>query len=136
MKTTKTIFFVLLLSLFGLNSHSQNNITDNDTNVYLVIDKYPVLIADNYTYEIDKVQDFIKQHLKYPDNGPDCIGCVFITITIEKNGTVSKKEYLRKLCSGYDENAMDVVDKMTNWKPANKNGKPVRYKLTLPIKWI
>ena len=136
MKTLRIIFILVFLSVCNLNMFSQGKQTDNDTTVYIIADKYPVLISDKNTYEIDKIQDFITENLKYPNTGPYCVGSVFISITIEKDGSVSRKEFVRKLCPDYDENAMRVVNYMASWKPALKNGKPVRYKITLPIKWI
>jgi hypothetical protein len=136
MKTFRSIIVCALLIIINNNSYSQGNSNDSDTTLYVAADKYPVLIADKNTYEIDELQDFIKQNLKYPKTGPDCVGSVFISIVIEKDGTVSKKEFARKLCAGYDENAMRVVEYMTKWKPAIKNDKPVRFKMMIPIKWI
>lgn len=136
MKITRCIFVLTLLTLISFKLSAQVKISDNDTTIFVNADNYPVLITDKNTYEVDKIQDFIKQNLKYPKTGPDCVGSVFISIIIEKDGSVSKRGFERKLCEGYDENAMRVVEYMVKWKPAVKNGNPVRFKLTIPIKWI
>ena len=136
MKTFRNILICILITISSLAGYSQGNSNDSDTTIFLVADKYPVLITDKNTYELDKIQDFIKQTLKYPKAGPDCVGSVYISIVIEKDGTVSKRDFVRKLCEGYDENAMRVVEYMIKWKPATNGGKPVRFKLTIPIIWI
>ncbi len=106
-----------------------------DTMVCLIVDKYPILLADNKEYKIEELKDFILKHIRYPSNGIDCIGSVYISLIVEKDGSVSNKEFLSKLCEGYDEEAIKVIDLMTKWKPGLIEGIPVRTKLTLPLKY-
>lgn len=106
-----------------------------DTIVCLVVDDYPILIADDKEYEIHELKDFILKHISYPKNGIDCMGNVYISFIVEKNGTVTNKVYLRKLCEGYDEEAMRVIDMMTKWKPGLIKGVPVRTKMALPLRY-
>jgi protein TonB len=106
-----------------------------DTTIYSVVDKYPVLIADGRCYKLETIREFIQAHTVYPDNDADCQGSVIISIIVEKNGTVKHKDYVRKLCPGFDENAMKVIDLMKKWKPGIINGKTVRTKLNLKVIW-
>jgi hypothetical protein len=106
-----------------------------DTMVCMIVDEYPILIAGEKEYEIKELKDFILKHIQYPNNGVDCIGSVYISFIVEKNGSISNKEFLRKLCDGYDEEAMKVIDMMTKWKPGLIKGTPVRTKLTLPLRY-
>ena len=58
-----------------------------------------------------------------------------ISFIVEKDGSVSGKKFFRKLCEGYDEEAMKVIDMMTKWKPGLIKGVPVRTKMILPLRY-
>ena len=115
--------------------YGQNKNNTNDTIVYTEVDYWPELVTPAKTYKFSELKEFVKLKLEYPVNGDDCIGSVFISFIVEKDGTISNKEYLKKLCPGFDENAMKVVDKMTTWIPGKKNNKAIRTKIIIPIKW-
>lgn len=104
-----------------------------DTSVCLIVDEYPVLISDEREYDVKDLKLFIQKKLSYPSTEIDYIGNIYISIIIEKDGTVSSKEFKRKVCKEYDEEAMKVVDMMTNWKPGLINKVPVRTQLLIPI---
>lgn len=108
----------------------------SDTTVYIIVDKYPVLLTDGKEYQLAELKNFIHQHLEYPDNGNDCTGAVYISFIVEKGGTISNKKYVRRLCPGFDENAMKVIDLMKNWKPGIKDGKVVKTKIIVPVRWM
>jgi len=135
MKSIIVFLAFSLLTICHSTSYAQNNATKKDTTIYSVVDKYPVLIANNQHYEIERISEFIQKNTLYPNNDADCQGSVIISIIVEKDGTVKKKEFVRKLCLGFDENAMKVIDLMVKWKPGIRNGKTVRTKLNLIVKW-
>ena len=135
MSKTKLILMFSLLALCQIVSYGKNCSEENDTTVYTVVDKYPVLIANGRYYELDKIDEFIKPNCQFPDNQNDCSGRVFISIVVEKDGTVKNREFERRLCEGFDENSMKIIELMIRWKPGIKDGKSVRTKLTLPVTW-
>ena len=123
------------MTLCQMVSFGQNNAGEKDTTIYSVVDKYPVLIANDRHYDLDKIDEFIKQNVVWPFDPDDCQGRVFISMIIEKDGTVTNKEFVRKLCDRFDENSMNVIDLMTKWTPGIKNENPVRTKLILHVTW-
>lgn len=132
--TTKIIVLIGLTVLFKLDILAQE-IIPNDTTVYYSVDEFPILITSEREYKQGEIQEYVKQNLKYPTNGLDCIGKVYISFVVETDGTISNKKFIRKLCPGFDENAMELVDSMTTWKPGMKNNKPVRTHVPLAISW-
>ncbi len=130
----KVTYLIFLLLVSNIKTFAQQE--ENDTTIYMLVDRYPVLIANGKEYEYKELKYFIREHLVYPDNGNDCSGTVYISFVIEKNGEISSKRFERKLCPGFDENAMHVIDLMKNWNPGMKDGKRVRTKLTVPVRWI
>ena len=99
------------------------------------VDKNPILLTEDKNYEITELKYFIAENIRFPQN-EDCTGAVYISFVVEKNGTISNKNFVRKLCDGYDKEAMKVIDLMTNWKPGLIKGIPVRTHITLPLRYI
>jgi hypothetical protein len=125
------LFWLVILT--NSKTNSQNIVPIIDTTIYYDVDQYPILITEQREYELKDLKEFIKLNIKYPDNGMDCQGKVYISCVVEKDGHISSKKYIRKLCKGFDENALSVVDLMKKWKPGYKNNKPVRTWIVIPI---
>ncbi len=129
----KVVFGILMLLMtISMTVVAQEKV---DTTAYIMVDRYPVLITNDGKFHIEKLKEFINKNLEFPDNGNDCIGAVYISFIVEKNGEISNKRYVRKLCPGFNENAMKVIDLMNTWEPGIKEGKVVRTQITVPIKW-
>ncbi len=118
-----------------INFFIKERIEKEDTMVCLIVEEYPILITDNREYKPEDLKEFILKHIRYPANGDDCMGSVYISFVVEKDGTISNKEFERKLCDSFDEEAMKVIDLMTKWKPGFINDKSVRTKMTLPLRY-
>ena len=80
---------------------------------------------------------FLRKHLTYPpiakDN--DIQGTVVLQFIVEKDGSISDLTVMRGKSGGLTEEAMRVVKLMPDWQPGQQNGRPVRVKYTLPIKF-
>lgn len=76
--------------------------------------------------------DFLKKNYKMP-NVANLKGKVYVTFTVEKNGTLSNIKVLRDIGYGTGEEAIRVLKLSPKWIPAKKNGKPVRWQYSFPI---
>lgn len=81
------------------------------------------------------MKHFIEKYKAFPDDPQDCTGRVIISVVVEKDGTIKYKDYVLKLCFDFDKSSMNVVDLMKKWESGIKDGKRVRTKLNLTIKW-
>lgn len=129
-------YLLIALCLISIHSFSQDIQLKKDTTIYTIVDEYPVLLVDDKEYKINELKQFIVNHIQFPNNGNDCFGRVYISFIVEINGEISHKRLERKLCSGFDENAMKVIDLMKNWKAGIINKKAVRTKLIIPINFM
>lgn len=137
MARTSIKFLIVIMCLFRLSlegTFAQVS-GSTDTTAYIVVDTYPVLLANEKEYKIDQVQSFISHHLKWPDPRMDCNGIVLISFIVEKNGTVSNRKYLKTLCPKFDKEAMRVISLMNDWKPGKLKGDTVRTAVTLPVRF-
>ncbi len=85
------------------------------------------------------LQKYFDDNLEYPTDAQDqgVEGTVRIGFTVDENGKLmnpmvegSNEGY------GLDEEALRVVRKMPTWVPGKINGKPVKTKFTLPVKFV
>jgi TonB family protein len=80
---------------------------------------------------------FLQDHLNYPPSAIEkgIQGKVTLKFVVEKNGTLSNVSVLKGIpgCQVCDDEALRILSKMNNWKPAKNSGKAVRQWNTLPI---
>lgn len=64
-------------------------------------------------------------------------GTVFIRFVVEPNGTITNISAVHEVedAPGLTREAMRVISMMPHWKPAQKNGKPVRGEVVIPVKF-
>jgi len=76
----------------------------------------------------------IQRNLKYPEEARrDKIrGRVIVHILISEEGNVEETKILKSLRPDCDEAAIQAIKK-TEWKPARKNGKPVKVWVGIPV---
>lgn len=90
------------------------------------------------TAEFDgDLNEYLGRTIQYPDMAKQSgiEGRVVVQFVIEKDGHITDVEVVKGFGWGFDEAAVDVVKKMKPWKPAKQNGKTVRLRFTLPIKF-
>jgi protein TonB len=97
--------------------------------IYEVADKSP-----EYYKGEEALTEFILNNIEYPNvaKTQNVEGTVQLTFVVETNGFVSNIKAIKQVNAGCTEEAIRVVQ-LLKWKPAEKNGKYVRYKVTYPI---
>ena len=75
---------------------------------------------------------YLARHIRYP-NGDDISGKVYVTMVIEKNGSVDHLQIARGLTKEVNDEALKLLKAAPKWKPATRNGKAVRMSYTIPI---
>ncbi|GAB3267225.1 TonB family protein [Larkinella harenae] len=80
---------------------------------------------------------FIKDNMQYPEAAKraQVSGKVFLSFVINTDGSFQDVQVLKGIGFGADEEAVRVVKSMPRWKPATQNGKLVRVKYNLPIRF-
>jgi len=80
---------------------------------------------------------FFMNNIQYPQAAREqnIQGTVTYKIFIEPDGSVSSPSIISGIGGGCDEEVLRVVALMPKWKPAVKDGKPVRTSVVLPLKF-
>jgi TonB family protein len=97
--------------------------------IYEVADKSP-----EYYKGDDALPGFILDNMEYPSvaKSQNIEGTVQLTFIVETNGFVSNIKAVKGVNGGCTEEAIRIAQ-LLKWKPAEKNGKYVRYKVAYPI---
>lgn len=80
---------------------------------------------------------FLGENVKYPKQAKDenIQGNVFVSFTVEKDGSLNDIVVNKALGGGTDEEAVRVLKLSKRWNPGLQNGKVVRVKYNLPIRF-
>ncbi|RZL58621.1 MAG: TonB family protein, partial [Pedobacter sp.] len=84
-----------------------------------------------------KFYEYLGKNIKYPTMAADneIQGNVFVSFVVEKDGSLTDIKIDRKLGYGTDEEALRVLKLSKRWNPGMQNGKAVRVKYNIPIKF-
>lgn len=101
-----------------------------DANVFVFVESQPEFIGG-----MTALRDFLSQNLRYPSAAQrsNVQGKVFLSFTIETDGSLSNINVIRGIGFGCDEEALRVMKLMPKWKPGKQSGRAVRVKFNLPI---
>ena len=122
----KFAFYVLFWSLITLSAQAQTIYKDYEVDsVARPIGGLPLL------------EKFINvnRRMPYAAEVSQTKGVVILSAVVESNGTVSEVRTLRSLRPDCDREAIRVLSLFNAWKPALKDGKPVRQELTYTIRF-
>jgi len=80
-------------------------------------------------------QKFIERNMEYPNAAIEMgiQGSVLVSFNVETDGSLTNIEIVKGLEGGFNEEVIRLIKLMPKWKPAFKDGKPVKVKFTMPM---
>jgi len=83
----------------------------------------------------NKIGSYISQNIVYPQAAIDSNiqGKVITRFIVDSSGKVTDPEIVKSVHPLLDSAAIDVIEKMPEWKPGEDNGRKVHVFFTLPI---
>lgn len=81
--------------------------------------------------------EYLKSTLRYPrlEQKLGIEGTVIVRFVINTDGSIQGVEVVRSAGEGLDEAAMNVIKNSPKWNPGKNAGRPVRSRMTIPIKF-
>lgn len=100
--------------------------------VFLVVEEMP-----EFEGGMAAMQKFIAKSIVYPRQASQMgtEGRVIVSFVINANGEVQNPEVVKGIGGGCDEEALRVIKMMPKWKAGKQNGRSVKVKFTVPIKF-
>ncbi|PLX10115.1 MAG: hypothetical protein C0597_17325 [Marinilabiliales bacterium] len=87
--------------------------------------------------DIGNFRNYIANNVKFPATAVDhgISGTVFVAFVVDKDGTICNVELLRKVHPIIDQAVLKVIENSPKWEPGINNGRYVRVKFTIAIKF-
>lgn len=145
----KNTILIFLLSLFCISANAQSDSTESieapqESNpkksaikaeapsVFTYVEQMP-----EYAGGESEMLRFIKENLKYPEEALEegLEAKVYVKFVVDENGAINNVTSVRPAGSGFDEEAIRVVESMPEWKPGKQNGKAVKVHFQIPIRF-
>jgi protein TonB len=106
---------------------------EDPNKVYMVVEQQP-----EFPGGLAAMSKFISQNIKYPSQARrmGTEGSVFVEFVVDQHGNITNPRVIKGIGSGCDEEAVRVVQKMPPWKPGKQNGKAVKVRFVLPVKFM
>ena len=100
--------------------------------IFTVVEKNP-----EFPGGMPELTNFIVKNLQYPEAArrAKVSGKVFVRFVINTDGSFQDVQILKGIGFGADAEAVRVIKAMPRWKPGMQDGKPVRVRYNLPIKF-
>ena len=101
--------------------------------VYEIVEQMP-----EYPGGLTALMNYLRTNTRYPAAAQiaGIEGRVIVSFIVEPNGSVSNIEIVRSVDTDLDQEALRVVRQMPKWKAGKQDGKTVRVKFHLPIKFM
>lgn len=108
-------------------------IKESDEDVIFTIVEQPA----EYQGGLEAMAKFLQKNMKYPAiaRRMGTEGSVFVSFVIDRDGVISDIQVIKGISTECDKEATRVISLMPPWKPGKQNGKPVRCRFVLPVKF-
>ncbi|WP_116126868.1 energy transducer TonB [Lewinella sp. IMCC34183] len=145
-----TLFFLLFAFTLSAQEKTEARKGPDEDGVYNVVEEMPMFLSDDCPTEgsrwdrkpcADKAMlEFVYENVTYPAvaQKAEAEGMAVVSFIVEPDGTISEPTLQRDPGTGLGEEALRVVQLMqttTRWEPGLQNGKPVRARFNLPVKF-
>ena len=130
LELTKMGKVITLILVFILNLNFAYSQSKDTTVIFGEVEFLPESIPETLF--------FIQDNIKYPETArkDSTQGTVFVAFFVEKNGETSEHKIVKGVRTDLDAEALRVSKLIRFKKPAINRGVPIRYWLTMPIKFI
>lgn len=136
-KTWKAITAMVVALCIGITACSDAQeqeliMTKNGEQVFTKVDQMP-----EYPGGFAALGQFIGNNLTYPksEESRGTEGTVHVAFVVDETGKVTDISIEKGVSTALDDAAKNIVGQLPNWTPGEKDGKKVKVKMVLPIKF-
>jgi periplasmic protein TonB len=106
---------------------------EDPNKIYTIVEQQP-----EFEGGIPAMMKFISKNMKYPAQSRrmGIEGSVFVSFVVDTDGKIGDVQTVKGISADCDKEAMRVVQAMPRWKAGKQNGKPVKVRFVLPIKFV
>lgn len=126
----KSLIFILLFNIHLIKAQNKND--SLNTQIFDSVQVMPSLF-----YSADSMQNYIQQKIRDIDTsfGMDLKGEAVLTFIVEINGKLTNINVSQNPKNSLSNIAVEIGKSMPLWKPGKQDGKKVRVRIRLPIRY-
>ena len=105
---------------------------NDDDKIFTVVEQQA-----EYPGGMAEMMKFLQKNVKYPAAARrmGIEGSVFVSFVVDREGKISDPQIVKGISADCDKEAMRVVQLMPPWRPGKQNGRSVKSRFVLPIKF-
>lgn len=141
----KLYFTFLLLALLAAPNLAAQ-VVEGETAPVDPVERIPHWECDEFTVEEEMpsfpggqeaMMKYLSGTVVYPKEAmkKGIYGTVYVTIVVERDGTLTEVNVIRGIGGGCNEEAIRAIEGMPRWTPGKQRGKLVRAQYSLPIRF-
>ncbi len=130
MKRILIFIFALAFKANYAQVSSADSVNEKETMIFVNPEQMP-----EYPGGDRAMLRLIRDSLTFPDNCEKLPGRIVVSFFVNEDGTLSDAAIERGLCERFDVAVIAVLKKLKHFIPGYMNGKAVRTKLVLPIRF-
>ncbi len=106
--------------------------SNDDNTIFTVVEQQA-----EFPGGFEAMAKFLAKNMKYPAQARrmGIEGSVYVSFVIDRDGNISDPQVIKGISAECDKEAVRVVKLMPPWNPGKQNGKAVRCRFVLPIKF-
>ncbi|WP_160118733.1 energy transducer TonB [Chryseotalea sanaruensis] len=139
MKIFLTIIGIILCSkIYGQDGLNVTKYDPSKPDSSYIICEMPGQIMAQFPGGYDSLQLYIEENLNWDQGQIIVSGTVYIQFDVLRNGKLKNVEIVRgmgEVCPTCDKAALELINKMPKWTPAIDDGKMIKSKVIIPIKF-
>ena len=126
---------LVALGITGTNylyAQASESATANDSTIFVVVEK-----TAEYPGGFPAMIKYFSDELKYPKNArkQKKQGEVIVSFVVNKDGSITDVHVKKGFDPECDEEALRLVRGFPTWQPGEQNGKPVRSRFQMPVRF-
>ena len=125
----KKLLFTAIIIAASISVKAQKHKTDT-SQIFTSVDKVP-----EFPGGTAKFKEYTDQSITKTIRKDNKSGLVVVVFIVEKDGSITNPQAIMPLNPESDSIAVNIVRKMKKWEPAIKNGKAVRCKFSIPLRF-
>ncbi|HEY3405096.1 MAG TPA: energy transducer TonB [Ohtaekwangia sp.] len=131
----KSLLLSVVLVITGPNylyAQASESIATNDSTTFVVVER-----SAEYPGGFHAMIKYFNDELKYPKNARKLKkqGEVMVSFVVDKDGSITDVQLVKGFDPGCDEEALRLIKGFPAWRPGEQQGKPVKCKFQIPVRF-
>lgn len=123
------VLALMIMPLTVLSQQEDDSDTQDSTTCIYIPSPVPEFPGGTKAY-----QEYIRKNARKPGRR-EATGSVFVSFVVNEDGSISDAKVVKGVSVALDREAVDLVLNMPSWIPAMQDGRNLKTRITIPVKF-